>query len=208
MLDAIVHYLSQPVHIIEAIATITGLICVYLNARGNIWGWPVGILSVGLAVFVYYQSFLYSDFILHIIYVILGFYGWYQWAYGGQSHSQLPITRLGTSMWVLSIATGVAGLFILGWVFDTYTNASFAYWDAYTTSFSLVAQFLLAKKKLGNWLVWIAVDLIAIGIYFAKELYFFTFLYVGYLILAIYGYLEWKKIEQRQAGDVSTPIID
>ena len=201
MLDAVIQYLSEPVHIVEAISFITGLICVYLNTQENILGWPVGIVSVGLAVYVYWESFLYSDFILHIIYVILGFYGWYQWAYGGAKQTQLPITNLKTwPGWVLAVIIGTAGLFFMGWFFDTYTNADFAYWDAYTTSFSLVAQVLLARKKLENWLIWIAVDIVAVGIYYAKGLYFFTALFAGYLILAVYGYYQWRKLQREAAA--------
>ncbi|MFK7971466.1 MAG: nicotinamide riboside transporter PnuC [Bacteroidia bacterium] len=196
-------YFSDPLRIIEVIIWITGLVCVYLNAKENIWAWPIGIVSVALSTVIFYKTSLYSDTLLNGIYVVLGFYGWYQWAYGGAAKTALPVTKMQLwPGWAASMLIGLAGLAALSWFFGTYTEADYVYGDAFTTSFSLVAQVLLARKKLGNWLIWIVVDVVAVYIYFHKGLYIITALYVGYFFLAIYGYLEWKKMmeaEQKQA---------
>lgn len=195
-------YLSQPLRIVEILATITGFWCVYLNTQEKILAWPIGIISVGLSAWVFWENMLLSDMLLHVIYVILGFYGWYVWAFGGTNKQTLSVSKFTTSrQWVTGIGIGFLGMLGLGYFFDTYTAADLAYWDAYTTSFSLVAQVLLARKKLENWLFWIAVDIIAIGIYAVKGLPFFSFLYIGYLGLAIWGYLSWKKrMEEESVG--------
>ena len=178
---------------IELLAVVSGLIAVYFNTREIVWGWPVGIIGVVLSGILFYQVRLYSDLILHVLYVGLGFYGWYEWLYGGKHQSTLRITTLLPRRWLPLMGLGGAGTVVIGYLFDRYTEADLAYWDAFTTSFSLVGQYLLAKKKLENWLLWMIVDLVASGIYVYKELYLLALLYFLYLGLAAYGYHHWRK---------------
>ena len=178
---------------IEALAVVFGLIAVYFNTREVVWGWPTGIVGVVLSGILFYEVRLYADLILHGLYVILGFYGWYEWLYGGKNKATLHVTTLSSrALWVLMIAGGI-GTVVIGYFFDRYTDADLAYWDALTTSFSLVGQYMLAKKKLENWLLWIAVDAVASGMYVYKGLYLLALLYFLYLGLAAYGYARWKK---------------
>ena len=179
--------------IIEWTAVIFGFICVLLNAMENVWGWPTGLVSVGLYFIVFFNAKLYADFTLQIFFFVTGVYGWYHWLYGGKEKDDLPITTSSVRDWIWYVVIGVAGLLIIGYLFDTFTDADLAYWDAYTTAFSLVAQILMARKKIENWLIWIAVDIIAIGIYYVKGLYPTAILYTGFLVLATIGYLNWRK---------------
>ena len=178
---------------IEALAVVFGLVAVYFNTKEIVWGWPTGIVGVVLSGLLFYQVRLYSDLILHILYVGLGFYGWYEWLYGGKGQSTLRVSTLSPRQWLPLMALGAVGTFAIGYLFDRYTEADLAYWDAFTTSFSLVGQYLLAKKKIENWLLWIIVDLVASGIYVYKELYLLALLYFLYLGLATYGYRHWQK---------------
>ena len=178
---------------IELFAVIFGLIAVYLNTREIIWGWPIGIVGVVLSGILFYEVRLYSDLILHVIYVVLGFYGWYEWLYGGREDSALQVTTLTPRTLLLLVALGGIGTVAIGYLFDRYTDANLAYWDAFTTSFSLVGQYMLAKKKLENWILWIVVDAVAAGIYVYKELYLLALLYFLYLGLATYGYYRWRS---------------
>ncbi|MGB3849991.1 MAG: nicotinamide riboside transporter PnuC [Tunicatimonas sp.] len=178
---------------IEVLAVLFGLVAVYFNTQENVWGWPVGIVGVVLSGILFYEVRLYSDLILHVMYVILGFYGWYEWLYGGQNNAVLRVSTLSPPMILRLLVLGAAGTGVIGYLFDRYTDADLAYWDAFTTSFSLVGQYMLAKKKLENWLLWIGVDAVATGIYFYKELYLLSLLYFVYLGLAAYGYRRWKK---------------
>jgi len=177
----------------ELFAVIFGFIAVYFNTQENVWGWPTGIIGVVLSGIVFLEAKLYSDLVLHIIYVVLGFYGWYEWLYGGKNNSVLKVTTLGRNLLIILAITGAVGTVIIGYLFDTYTDADLAYWDAFTTSFSLVGQYMLARKKIENWILWIIVDAVASGIYIYKELYLLALLYFLYLGLATYGYLNWKK---------------
>jgi nicotinamide mononucleotide transporter len=185
---------------LELLGVIFGLACVTLNALENIWGWPTGLVSVGIYIFIFFDVRLYADMVLNVFFFITGVYGWYHWLTGGEKRDDLPITRSGLRDWGLYVAIGIVGLILIGLFFDTYTDADLAYWDAYTTSFSLVAQVLMARKKLENWLIWIAVDIIATGIYWYKGLYLTAFMFAVYLILATVGYLNWRKRMQAQTA--------
>lgn len=184
---------------IELWGTVFGLICVFLNTKENIWAWPTGIVSVSLYVYIFWEAELLGDFGLHIVYVVLGFYGWYHWLYGGDAQTQLPISLSAPKelMWLLG-GVGVITTIALGYAFQEYTNNEFPYGDATTTIFSLIAQWQLTQKRIENWLVWIFVDIIASIIYYHKGLYITTALYLIYLILATAGYLQWRKTYRLQ----------
>lgn len=176
---------------VEIFGAIFGFLSVYFTIRQNIWCWYFGLLQVTLYCFVFYTSKLYSDMILHIIYIFLQFYGWYNWKYGGSNKSTLRVTLLtNTTFWIG--VTVIATLFT-GYIMQTKTDASFPYEDAFIMIASLVAQYLMIKKVLESWLFWIIVDVVAIIIYAYKNLYFTTALYVLFLVMAVMGYLEWKK---------------
>ncbi|NJN66429.1 MAG: nicotinamide mononucleotide transporter [Chloroflexaceae bacterium] len=178
---------------IEIIATIFGALCVWLTVRQHILCWPTGLVQVVLYIVVFYEAKLYSDMLLHIIYVAMQCYGWYAWLYGGTARSTLPVTRLKhghLAGWVVVVLAGTAGL---GYVMSTRTDAALPYPDGFTTVASLVAQWLLARKKLESWYFWIAVDVVAIGVYLAKALYFTTGLYLLFLVLATMGLVAWRN---------------
>jgi nicotinamide mononucleotide transporter len=181
---------------LEIISTLSGIICVYLQTRENIKAWPFGILSVTLAVFIFYKEMLYSDFILHNIYIVLNIYGWWFWNKKNKNNSSISSSSIklirNTQLLFYLMAILILS-FVWGNYMDKHFNASFPYLDAFTTIGSLIAQYLLARKILQNWLIWIAVDFVAIGVYLAKDLYFFSGLFTVYLILCIKGYLDWRK---------------
>lgn len=178
---------------IEVVAVIAGFLCVYFTIKENIWCWPTGLLQVTLYIFVFYQAKLYSDVILHVIYVAMNIYGWYFWLHGGEKRKEANITRLSSAWFSACIAGSVAGTLLLGWFMASRTDAALPYADAFTTVFSLVAQWLLSRKKLENWYFWIAVDFVAIGVYFAKDLYLTGVLYIAFLFMATAGLLRWRR---------------
>ena len=178
---------------IEFFAVVFGLVAVFFNTRENVWGWPTGIVGVVLSGILFFQVKLYADLGLHVVYFVLGFYGWYKWLYGGKNQTELQVSQTGNPLIVWLIVAGIAGTAGIGYFFAHTTDADLPYWDAFTTAFSLVGQYMLAKKKIENWIVWIIVDAVASGIYVVKELYLLALLYFLYLGLATYGYLNWKR---------------
>lgn len=177
---------------IEAIATVFGIICVWLTIRRNIWCWPTGLVQVILYIYIFFGAKLYSDMILHVIYVFMQIYGWYYWLHGGKNKAEIPISLLikMTYVWVAAVALGTV---VLGFLMGRFTDAAVPYPDAFTTVASLIAQWLMTRKKLESWYFWIAVDIVAIGVYWYKQLYITTGLYTVFLVLATIGFFEWRK---------------
>lgn len=178
---------------VELVATIFGIACVWLYVRQSVWSWPVGLVQVGLYLWVFFNARLYSDVLLHLVYVVLQVYGWYCWARPVVQAEPRPVTRLAARGWVTWGVAAAAGSLLLGFVMHRFTDAALPYPDAAIAGFSLVAQYLLARKILENWLIWIGVDLLAIGVYAAKGLYLTTGLYAVFLIMAYMGWTAWNK---------------
>jgi nicotinamide mononucleotide transporter len=178
---------------IEIVAAIFGVVSVFLSVRQNIWSWPTAIVNTGLYILVFYESKLYADTGLQVVYVVLNAYGWYHWLYGGKNRTELPVSRTSARLWLLLIAIGTTAAAALGTLLYRQTDAALPYVDAATTSTSLVAQWMMTRKLLENWIIWVAVDVIYIGMYIYKSLYVTAVLYLIFLILSAMGYFEWRR---------------
>ncbi|WP_203729798.1 nicotinamide riboside transporter PnuC [Paractinoplanes durhamensis] len=170
----------------------TGLVNVGLLVRQHILNWPLGILNVLLLMLVFWSVGLYADATLQIVYVVLGFYGWWAWLYGGARRSRLVVRRTTRREWLGLAAAGVvltAGL----WLFlDRLTESTVPLADAATTALSLLATYGQTRKLIENWWLWIAADLIYIPLYGYKDLWLTAILYVAFLILCILGLRSWQ----------------
>lgn len=183
---------------IEGAAVILGLVSVYLTIRQNVWCWPAGLAQVVLFIYIFHQARLYSDMGLHVVYVVLQIYGWHNWVYGGEGRSELAVSRVSRKEmagWIVAATVSAAGL---GYFTGNWLGADVPYLDAATTVLSLIAQYLMTRKKLESWLFWIAVDALCVGIYPYKGLYLTTALYWMFLYLAANGYWEWRKDYQKK----------
>jgi nicotinamide mononucleotide transporter len=179
---------------IEWVAATLGVACVYLLIRQSLWSWPVGILMTSLYAWIFLEVRLYSDFGLQLFFIALQAYGWWFWLARRDkavAASKAPIQRLSNRARIVWLIAGLVAAAALGTVMDRYTDAALPYWDALTTSFSVVAQILLARKYIENWAVWIGVDVFAVGIYFYKDLTVTSGLYLVFLGMAIWGLLTW-----------------
>jgi len=180
---------------LEYVAAGFTLVNVYLATRQNIWSWPVGVVAVSLYLYVFAGAKLYSDAGLQVFFLVMQFYGWYQWTRGGVEHSRSmsPVTRLSRRGWLLTVAGVVAWTGGTGTLLHTYTDAAAPYPDAFTTILSVIAQFQMTRKILENWTLWIVADIVYIGVYTYKSLYATTGLYAIFLALCVKGYLDWKR---------------
>jgi len=182
---------------VELIAVVFGLLSVILTIRQNVWCWPAGLIQVVLFVGIFYDAKLYSDMVLHIIYIFLQFYGWYYWLYGDRGKQFLLVQKLTPNQfgwWSLAVFALTA---TWGSLMHYWTDASFAFADAFVMMASLAAQWLMAQKKLQSWYYWIAVDIVAIVVYRQKELNLTALLYCLFLILACIGWISWRNSYQR-----------
>lgn len=198
--QAIVDYAVQ-INFWELTGLITGLLAVIFLIKENILTWPFGIAYVFVSFAVFWEAQLYGDFLLHVFFLILNIYGWWFWVKGKkQPEEPVQVTRMTTAKNLKVVGITVLGIFIFAQLllgipqwFVGASPASLPYWDSTTSILSVTGMYLTARKKIENWYYWLAVDVLASGIYFYKELYFYTTLYLVYIVLAFLGYLAWKK---------------
>ena len=175
--------------------TFTALIYVFLAARGNIWCWFWGIMSCSFwayASFMFYD--LWLDALLQVFYVIMGVVGIYQWKFGQKGKLALFIQNLPKHQHLPIILIGGLFTFFFGYFFEQYTTAAATYLDAFTTVFSILATFLLIRKIIENWLYWIVIDVVYLYLYASRGAYLFALIMLIYVIIAVDGYLKWRKL--------------
>ncbi|MCX7124408.1 MAG: nicotinamide riboside transporter PnuC [Gammaproteobacteria bacterium] len=180
-------------HDIEIPATIAAFFNIYLAARNSIWNWVLGLVAVTLYAVVFYEAKLYGDMCLQGVYFIFQFYGWYEWMHGGKNSGELSVTRLPKSLYLIS---GLALLVLYGifvYLLSHDTNSTTPIIDAFTTSLSLIAQWMMCRRYLENWLLWIGLDAISIYMYWYKNLYLTAGLYGVFFVLCCMGYQVWMR---------------
>ena len=186
-------FLAQ-LNYVEGVAVVTSFLCVWFYTRQNVWSWPLAIVSAVLYIFVFFQARFYAQMVLQGVYIIISIYGWYQWLYGGAQQGALKVSRVTRTTALVLAGIVVVGTGVVAYVLATYTtHAAIPFWDALTTVMSLTAQWMLAKKILENWLVWIVADIIYVGMFVYQGLYLTAILYAGFWVLAILGFLAWRK---------------
>ncbi len=183
------NYLAET---IEWIAVITALIYVYLASKANRICFVFGLISSAILVYICLSDHLYFDTFINAYYVVMSVVGWYSWN-GEESGPKIRI--LHKKAFVLLLLSGLLLSLALAFVVDTYTSASMAYIDSFTTVFAVLATWMLVERYIENWLVWIVADAVAIYLYLVKGHYPIALLFGVYTIIAIYGYVNWKKME-------------
>ncbi|MEO9966612.1 MAG: nicotinamide riboside transporter PnuC [Reichenbachiella sp.] len=200
MIQEIVNY-ALGIDLYELLGLIFGLLAVWYLIKESILTWPAGILYVLVSFVVFWQIKLYGDLLLHVIFLALNIYGWYFWIYGNKNNSDtLPITVYGWYQNLIILALSILGIFGFGLflsnihlIWPHIPEAALPYWDSTTSILSVTGIWLMTKKKLENWYYWFVVDVLACGIYFYKGIYFYSILYGVYIVMAVMGYLAWKK---------------
>jgi nicotinamide mononucleotide transporter len=178
---------------LELVAAVIGALSVWLSVRQNILSWPTAIVNVVLYVFVFRDARLYADMGLQVIYAVLSVYGWYEWLHGGENRTELHVSRTGPRLALVLAAIAAAGSVGLGIVLRGATDAALPFMDSFLSSTSLVAQWMMTRKKLENWLVWIGVDVLYVGMFVFKGLYLTAALYAVFLALAVAGFRDWRR---------------
>jgi len=199
-MELIIKWLSG--NYIELLGAILGIAYIFFSIKQSILTWPVGLLTSILYVWVFFVSKLYADMGLQVYYVAISIYGWYEWLRGNQSNHSEPIqvSRLSMKLgFILAIVSLL--LFILIWfILKNYTDSPVPMADAFATALSIVATWMLARKILEHWLVWIFVDAFSIGLFWYKDLLPTVILFVVYTVMAFVGYREWKRESPHQTS--------
>lgn len=192
MLPEIINWLVK--NYVEAGGAALGLIYIFLSIRQRIWTWPVGLLTSLLYCVVFFQSKFYADMALQVYYVGVSIYGWYHWLRGNTGNpGKLPVTATPRRYWIPLLVISLLLFLLISFVLKTFTDSPVPVGDGFTTAFSLTATWMLARKYLEHWLIWIVVDLLSAVLYATKDLWATVVLFAVYTGMAVAGYLEWKK---------------
>ncbi|AMB84802.1 aminotransferase [Pseudomonas agarici] len=177
---------------LELVGAALGVIAVWLTVKQNPWCWPIGLVMVLLYSWIFFDVKLYSDMLLQVVYAVLQLYGWWQWTYGGTVRHGRKVTTLGLRPLLTGLAAGALGSLLLGAAMAHWTDAAQPWLDAALTAFSLVAQVWMAQKRIQCWPLWVAVDVIFVGLFIYKDLYLTAALYALFTLLAVQGWQAWR----------------
>ena len=181
-------------HYVEILGVVFSVIYLLFSIRQNILLWPTGMISAVLYMVVFFQTKFYADMGLNAYYFFISIYGWIVWQKGkGNNGGQRTISRIRWKPGLILAGLTLLGFFGIGIVLERYTDSPIPYWDALTTSLSFTATWMLARKILEHWILWIIVDAISMGLYLYRGLYPTMILFAIYTTMAVIGYLEWKK---------------
>lgn len=185
---------------LELISFILAVITVVLNIRQLHWAWLFSIASSATYAIVFFDARLYGDMGLQAVFIAVSAWGWYQWLYGGAQHAPLAVTRSSRAGWRNGIIGWLAAFAVLALFLDNFTDTDVPNIDGFLTAGSLVGQVLLSRKKVENWIVWIIVDLLYIGLYVYKGLMLTAILYAVFVVLASIGLVAWYRAADRKAA--------
>jgi len=178
---------------LEAFATVFGLLSVWFSMRENILVFPTGIINTSIYVYILFFAGLYGDMSINAYYFAMSIYGWNKWSQKTDNTHYIPIRKSTKKEKIYSFILMIISFGLLSFILKHYTSSSVPYIDAFTTSIFFVGMWLMAKKVIDNWLYWIIGDLITIPLYIYKGLTITAFQYLIFTILAIAGYIAWKK---------------
>lgn len=186
--------------LLEGIAVFFGIASVYYSIKENILVYPTGIISTLIYVWICFHYKLYADMGINAYYFSMSIYGWYVWTHPKEGETVLPVTWLKPSGWVFSIVLFLFSYGALYLILSQFTDSDVPYWDSFTTASAFVGMWLMAKKKVENWIFWIITDLVSVPLYFYKGLILTSFQFMFFTVLATMGLLAWIKSERSYAA--------
>ncbi|MEO6191271.1 MAG: nicotinamide riboside transporter PnuC [Saprospiraceae bacterium] len=202
--------LNYPVSYIEFIGSMAGIIAVWLAAKSQILTWPIGLINITLFFIIFWQVELYSDVFLQVYFFTISIYGWYNWHYENQH--QLPIKTLSQTLRIKYSMIIIISSVILGLIVSNLNiympkifvkPAAYPFLDSFVAVTSVIANTFMARRILENWLLWIIVNIVCVGLYFSKNIIFVSIEYFIFLLLAILGHFSWTKEKNISINNLS-----
>lgn len=180
--------------LLEFFAVVFGLLSVWYSRKVNILVYPTGIVSVLIYVYICFKAGLYADMGINGVYFVMSVFGWYNWTRKIQDETLVKITFLSLKGHLFAVGVVVVSFFMLSYVLTHFTDSTVPYIDSFTTAVFIVGMWLMAVKKVENWIYWIVGDIICMPMFFYKGLAFTSFQYFVFLILAVMGFISWRKV--------------
>lgn len=187
---------------VELSGTVFGLIYVWFSIRQSIYTWPAGIITSLFYCWVFFAAKFYAGMGLQGYYVVISVYGWWSWHQGSNSDSgdeKLRVSYSNRNLWIKLFVLNLLLTLLMYYLLDRYTDSPIPFGDAFTTSLSIIATWMLARKKIEHWLIWIFIDLVSVTLYLYRGLYPTVFLFMVYAIMAGIGFYEWRKEREKSA---------
>ena len=190
--------------VLEIIAVVFGFLSVWFSKQNKIWVFPTGMISTSIFVYLLLKWGLLGDMMINGYYFIMSVYGWYVWTRKIDDTQVTPISKINFKEKKISVAIFFATLLFVFVIYKTFDKWSdwVAYADTITTAIFFVGMWLMAKRKIENWIFWIIGDVISVPLYLYKGFTFTSFQYLGFTFIAIFGYLAWKKNLNKQIQTV------
>lgn len=177
----------------EQVATVLGVLFVWLAMRESLWNFPVGLVQAAIFGWVCFQGRLFSETVLQAVFIAAMIYGWWHWSRGGRDHRPLEVQRLSARAAVAWVAGTLALWGVWGWGMARFTPAALPWWDGFVFASSVASQWLQSRKALENWVGWIIANTVGVGVFWAKGYYWFAALYFLFWLLAWAGLRAWWR---------------
>ena len=184
-------------HWLDIVTTVLGLAYIIFEYRASVWMWLVGFMMQSLGIVLYYQKGLYADCGMEFYYLAMTVYGYWKWVHGSVRASDdmpMPIRHFPKKLILPWLGIIAVVWFVIYLILANFTNSNVPVADSFTTALSIIGIWALAHKYLEQWFIWIAVDVVTCGLYFYKEIPFKASLYALYVIIAVFGYIKWRKM--------------
>lgn len=185
---------SSPISWLELVAVVLALWMVGCNMRVRPLAWPLAIVSSLLYFLLFWDARLYGDASLQLFFVVVAGWGWWQWLRGTDASGQpLQVSQLSRTSLLRAMALALLAWPLLGFFLDHYTDSDVPYWDAFPTALSLLGQWLLGRKHIENWPIWIVVNAVSVGLFAYKGLWLTVALYAVFIALSVAGWQAWRR---------------
>ena len=179
--------------VVESVAVVFGILAVWLNGRQNPLGWATGLINVGLYTVIFFRGQLFALMALQVVFATISIYGWYQWVRGGERHDGRSVTRTPAPVGATVALGSLVGTAGLGWALGRYTGDQQPYLDAGISVVSMAAQWMMARKYLETWWIWIGANLVAVPFFLYRGEYPTAVQYGVFLGLAVSGLIQWRR---------------
>jgi len=181
------------INLFEVVAMLITVWSIWLATKENIWYYPTGLVALLMYTWIYFDARLYAESLLQIVCFALMVYGWYEWLHGGANKKELPVSKTPRWAWTAGIVAGLLGSAMTIWIQFHYTDNPNPFVDSSLLAWSLVAQWMTARKWIESWVLWLVINTISIPLYVVRGLWPTVVLYIALWILAILGYREWRR---------------
>ena len=186
--------------ILQILGVVLGLLYLYFEYKANIWLWVVGLIMPVVHGLLYYRSGLYADCAMEAYYILAGIYGLAVWLRrGANDQPKFRIAHATARVWGIAAVMYAVAHVVIYYLLSTFTDSTVPAWDSFTTACSVVAYWMLSRKYVEQWLVWLVVDVVTVGLYIYKDIPLTAGLYALYSVLAVVGYMRWRRVVSAQS---------